>query len=208
MIKYVDVGARGGVKQIVRLQKDIIEVHAFEPNPDEWEDLGKLVWWDNAKLYPYALWSCDRTLDLYITKNPGYTSVYKPLPLAEWLEVERGEQVDARTLDSFDIEPDFIKIDTQGSELDILKGSVRSLEGCTGVEAEVELQRVYEDQPLKKDVDRFMESLGFSLWKTTAVRAVVDGVWFTDAIYLKDGTEGTKTRQVIESFYNKGVDGG
>lgn len=201
MMRFVDVGARGGVKQKWRIHKEIIEVHAFEPNRDEWEDLKKFVWWESAKLYPYALWRFPATLELYITKDPGYTSVYRPIPLHERLEVVRTDTVEARTLDSFEIEPTFIKLDTQGSELDILMGAEKSLESCFGVEAEVEYQPLYQGQPLFDDVTGFMKERGFSIWRTTATRFAVPGVWFTDAIYLKDGTEGSEERKFIESLY-------
>ena len=201
---YVDVGARGGIKQFWRLQKDLLDVHAFEPNKDEWEPLKKWIWWEEANLYPYALWRFPATLDLYVTKDPGLTSVYKPRQLHERMEVVRTDQVEARTLDSFELKPDFIKVDVQGAELDVLRGAEKSIEECTGVEAEVSYQQGYEGQPLFDDITHFMNSRGFSLWRTTATRMLFDGVWFTDAIYLKDGTEGTKKRAMIEAAYPKG----
>ncbi len=189
---FVDVGARGGVNQRWRLAREKVEVHAFEPNVDEWENLKKTIWWDDAVLYPYALWRFDADLELYVTKDPGLTSVYLPIQGNERMEVVRTDMVEARTLDSFDLNPDFLKIDTQGSELDVLMGAEKSLENCTSVEVEVSYQAGYQGQPLFKDVDHFLQSRGFELFKTTATRLLIDNVWFTDAIYLKGEGEARK----------------
>jgi FkbM family methyltransferase len=202
LIKFVDIGARGGITQKWRLQKDRLEVHAFEPNKDEWEDLKTQIWWEGVTLYPHALWSEPTTLTLNITENPGLVSVYEPLPLSPRMKVLRQDVVEARTLDSFNIQPDFIKIDTQGAELDILKGATESLKGCTCVEVEVEFEEGYVDQPLFNDVNTFLLDQGFYLWKITGIRTLESRIPFTDGIYFKAGSEGTDKRKLIEKVYN------
>jgi Methyltransferase FkbM domain len=62
---------------------------------------------------------------------------------------------------------DFIKLDTQGSELEILQGGVRALAGVRCVEVEVEFNPIYRGQPLFYEVDAFMRGQGFVLWKLT-----------------------------------------
>ncbi len=59
--------------------------------------------------------------------------------------------------------PDFLKLDTQGSELDILRGSSRTLEETSLVEVEVEFCPMYEGQPLFADVDALLRADGFEL---------------------------------------------
>lgn len=56
---------------------------------------------------------------------------------------------------------DAIKLDTQGSELDILRGASRALSSCTLIEIEVEFNPIYEGQNLFCDVDRFLRDRGF-----------------------------------------------
>ena len=59
---------------------------------------------------------------------------------------------------------DFIKLDTQGSELDILHGAAETLgRGVLGIEVEVEFVEMYLGQPLFRDVDRHLNSMGFEL---------------------------------------------
>lgn len=70
----------------------------------------------------------------------------------------------ASTLDSAingEIKADFIKLDTQGSELDILQGSSEALQSCLGLEIEVEFREMYEAQPLFGDVAKFVQYYGF-----------------------------------------------
>jgi hypothetical protein len=62
---------------------------------------------------------------------------------------------------------DFIKLDTQGSELEILKAGVNSLKNVRGLEVEVEFNPIYLDQPVFSDVDIFLRSQGFVLWNLT-----------------------------------------
>ena len=52
------------------------------------------------------------------------------------------------TLDELSLTPSYIKIDTQGSELDILKGSTNSIRFALALQIEVEFEALYADQPL------------------------------------------------------------
>src|SRR5262249_23401008 len=59
---------------------------------------------------------------------------------------------------------DLFKLDTQGSELDVLRGAERTLASVSVVQTEVEFNPMYEGQPLFGDVDRFLRERGFVLW--------------------------------------------
>jgi len=59
---------------------------------------------------------------------------------------------------------DFVKIDTQGSELLILQGGQRELmPKVFGLQIEVEFIEMYEKQPFFRNVDEFMNASGFQL---------------------------------------------
>ena len=60
---------------------------------------------------------------------------------------------------------DYIKIDTQGAELSILKGGIKTLKNVKFLEVEVEFNPIYEGQPMFSDVDSFLRTYGFVLWK-------------------------------------------
>ena len=58
---------------------------------------------------------------------------------------------------------DYLKIDVQGAELDVLKGAEETLKDCFIVEVEVEFVPLYENQPLFGDIDKFLRDRGFYL---------------------------------------------
>jgi len=60
--------------------------------------------------------------------------------------------------------PDFIKLDTQGSELDILRGAPACLAAAQGLQIECNIERLNEDAPMLADVLAFTENAGFRLF--------------------------------------------
>lgn len=57
---------------------------------------------------------------------------------------------------------DFIKIDTQGSELDILKGGMNTIKNASSFLLEVSIFEYNLGGPTKEDVVKFMSDLGFN----------------------------------------------
>lgn len=56
---------------------------------------------------------------------------------------------------------DIIKIDTQGSEIDIMKGGQKTLERAKFVIAETSLMEYNENSPMQEEFFRYMELIGF-----------------------------------------------
>ena len=66
---------------------------------------------------------------------------------------------------------EFLELDTQGSELDILQGSKHLLDTSTlGLQVEVEFFPLYKDQPLFSDIDSYLQSMGFLLFDLSRYR--------------------------------------
>ena len=60
--------------------------------------------------------------------------------------------------------PDLIKLDTQGSELDILKSlSKNNLNNVLGIEIEVEFIEMYKNQPLFGEINSFLSKNNFEI---------------------------------------------
>jgi hypothetical protein len=121
-----------------------------------------------------VLYSTSSEVILYHTREPSMTSIYRPnlrfvesmIPGDRRMDVIREERVTATTLDialmELGIESiDFLKLDTQGSELDILRGASSALEGLCAIELEIEFDHIYEKQPLFPEVHAFLISRGF-----------------------------------------------
>ena len=82
--------------------------------------------------------------------------------------------VNARSLNSFveeqDIlEIDLLKIDVQGAEVDVLKGSGNILNRVAVVLIEISLYDYYEKSSTIGDVESYLSPHGFSLWSVTDI---------------------------------------
>ncbi len=170
----VDIGASGGIdprwKNVTPHFKGIL----FEPDPREY-DILKENSESNLIVLNSALSDSKKEVEFNLCKKQMVSSVYKPnfnflekFTNAERFKVEKIIKLDTDTLDNqLKInninEVDFIKIDTQGYELPILRGYASNFDSVIGLEIEVEFEPMYEGQPLFSDVDNFVKDKGFSL---------------------------------------------
>jgi FkbM family methyltransferase len=58
----------------------------------------------------------------------------------------------------------FLKLDTQGTEYDVLKGASRTLDRVLGLKVELSLIELYQGQVLFEELDVHIRQLGFELW--------------------------------------------
>jgi len=64
---------------------------------------------------------------------------------------------------------DFLSLDTQGSEFQILRGATESLKNIVGIETEVSFRQIYENSDLFSDLCSFLNSLGFEFIRFTTL---------------------------------------
>ena len=180
-IVVVDVGCRWGFAENFLPAIDRFLIYGFDPDQEECQRLNVHYSSPTIKAVPIALGreTCKKTL--YLTKEPACSSLYKPDPYltsnysAFHCEVEVGQTcVNVQRLDDWIRENDVkvidhLKIDTQGSELDILVGAGELLSSVRSVQAEVEFDPMYLAQPIFSDVDTFLRSKGFVLWKFSEI---------------------------------------
>ena len=57
-----------------------------------------------------------------------------------------------------------LKIDVQGSEMDVLKSGINNLAKFKLVQIELSLQPLYENQILYKEIINFMNDNNFDIW--------------------------------------------
>ena len=175
-IRVVDVGARGGWAPKWKPFRPWLTMIGFEPEAAEFERLEASVL-DHEVIHSAALSHSQGEVLLHVTRNPYCSSLYPPnqslvqrlRPGDKRMEVVETQSLQATTLDRVLAEidmpsVDFIKLDTQGSELDILRGSEISLgRGVIGVEVEVQFLPLYQGAALFSEVHAFLSGWGFQL---------------------------------------------
>jgi FkbM family methyltransferase len=176
-IVVADVGCRWGFADTWEQLGGRCRAIGFEPDERECERLRERYrdrpW---VEIVAHALGAHAGPAMLHVTREPACSSLYQPLddvidrhPRLEPQRRAASQEIGLVTLDDWCAGSgvdriDVIKLDTQGSELDVLRGAVRSLENVIAVQTEVEFNRMYEGQPLFADVDRFLRDHGFVLW--------------------------------------------
>lgn len=133
----LDIGANCGLYTLLAAQciGTSGRVFAFEPSPRERKRLRTHLWLNcctNARIVPFALGSHTTLADLYVVQGAqtGCNSL-RPPQVAEPVMPTR---VEIRTLDDF-LEReklpgvDFIKMDVEGGELEVLKGAAKLFQG-------------------------------------------------------------------------------
>jgi len=175
-VNLLDIGARDGlVWPWSQIDRKTLKLTLVEPDRKEADKLMKKY---SASVLQHALWSRECSVSLYMNQSPGTSSVFKPnMKILEnfhdshRFNSEKALHLHARTIDSLSTEGlitemDFVKIDTQGGELEILKGGERFLrDNIIGLEIEVEFVEMYEGQPLFSEIDNFIrKNLGLELW--------------------------------------------
>ena len=203
----VDVGASGGIHPRWSKATEFYKGILFEPDPREFDVLKKNSD-NNLIVINSALSDSNKEIEFHLCKKQEVSSVYPPnfnflnkFADSERFNVEKIIHLNADTLDNqlkkegID-EVDFIKIDTQGYELSILKGCLSYLENVVGLEVEVEFEPVYIGQPLFSEVDNYVKENGFILvdlkryyWKRKNNKNTGNRkgqIIFGDALYFKN----------------------
>jgi len=179
-LTFVDIGAS---IQIIprwkRIHKDNLNYILFEPNKKEIKKL-KLnkKYYSKYKIYESALSNKKQNINLNITKGIYQTSVLKPdmkflnqFRNADRYQITNKIKIKANRLDSFKIKDvDFIKIDTQGYNYEILEGSIKTLKDTLGVETEVEFTKLYTNQKLFGDVNKILIKNNFDFIDFTVLK--------------------------------------
>ncbi|HEX2826750.1 MAG TPA: FkbM family methyltransferase [Burkholderiales bacterium] len=181
----LEIGARpvGGEREPFHALLDLFpasRMSALEIDPALCDELNR-----NAprgqRYYSCALGGRNESRTLYETVHPMCSSLYEPdsryADLYQALEVMRPKgtsTIRTTALDDFvrdsGIGPvDFIKLDIQGAELEVLEGGSGTLERVLAVVSEVMFVPLYKNQPLYGDIDAYLRRQGFMLHKFLAI---------------------------------------
>ena len=173
----IDVGSSGYPyhnsfhKEIVKLQNagsENFEVHLFEPLPDFIEEIkNNWIGKPGFTLWEIALSDKKGEVTFYQTKKRNCSSLRKATKSNgdnQKLSNTKTYTVKTDTLDNLLGHlpyVDYLKLDTQGTEYEILKGGEELLKKTKVVKCECGKVQHYEGQKLKDDVIQYMNSQGF-----------------------------------------------
>ena len=151
---FLDIGANTG-QSIVSIKSIVpgARIISFEPNPQCFEKMSRLVRSKSGiQLFNCALSSKPGRLVLHVPSAKGFlfsqlASLQPPVVSQLVTELRRDgfsfvsetnlviqqKSVDVRTLDSFTLQPDLVKIDVEGVELEVLEGAHETLKRASPV---------------------------------------------------------------------------
>jgi FkbM family methyltransferase len=174
-----DVGARYGIHPSWNGYDAPLRYIAFEPDPEEAGRLRQV--YQNTAVFNYEVLetALDKTKgrrEFYLLKHRGLSSCLKPDLTSECfrhlkpgqaeiekvlnIETERGDDVFA----GLGVVPDFLKVDTEGTEQDVIEGCEQLLsKGVLGIRSSCNFQPCFIGQRLFSDSHAYLIDQGFML---------------------------------------------
>jgi FkbM family methyltransferase len=212
-INYVDIGARGGLLEFLKPFESVLNTIFFEPDTEEFLKMQKLHADKRAQIFNVAVSDSESTKTLYLTKKRGGSSLLHPSGHMIGLMAQDGNGIDrfavektleikTQRLDDVikfsEIKIDILKIDTQGSEYEILGalGEHRPFLIC----AECATTEIYKNQKSIFATGLLLENLGYfplhlmdgHLIPKTAATWRNSTQLYGDVIFVPDNSENGK----------------
>lgn len=207
----LDVGARGGLPWQWQPFKEQITAILVEPDPQEAALLVERFQKEGIhgiKVIDKALGASCGEAKLNLLRNPECSSLLEPnhawldrFPDADRFRTTKKVPIALSTLDRelerLDVRRcDFLKLDVQGYENEVLAGATKAVSECVAVEAEVSFNQIYQGQPLFHEIDAGMRARGFQLidldriwWRRKNVPARISTrgqiIW-ANVLYIRD----------------------
>lgn len=174
-ISAIDIGARGGFDTDLSPIAFAVDAVGFEPEPDAFAHLSVPGPWKTHRYVPIAISGSGGRRRLNITRDPVGTTLLDPnqklgleFGKQQFFEVIRTIELETETLDSAVSQlgiprVDYLKIDIEGAELEVLVGGAKTLEGLLALKTEVMFAPVRHQQPFAADMDSMLRAKGFRL---------------------------------------------
>lgn len=188
----IQVGAHigGELEKLKSLSSNIL---MFEPQKNIYEQLINTIGNDaNIIAENFALGSSPGKLNMYKESTNGGQSSSLMMPALHTIQYpgivfNELEEVEIKTLDSYmenkNINYNLMLLDVQGYELEVLKGSSKTLNFVDYILCEVNRAELYKGCPMVEEIDSYLSQFGFKRHVTSW-----DGYTWGDALYVKEST--------------------
>ncbi len=195
----IHVGGHHGQECHSYLQFGMEHICIFEPVPSHFKIMKEQVDDTRVRMFNVALGSKRDTTTINISDFEGEnahlykgmsSSILQPkkhLEQYEHIKFTETLPVEVHTLNDFSVENniqvndyDFMNIDVQGYELEVLRGATNFLPNMKYIYTEVNRDEVYENCPMVEDIDNFLHDYGFKRLHTEWA-----GDTWGDALYGK-----------------------
>lgn len=161
----LDGGVAGGFQPRWNVYGAQAELYGFDPNMKESHK-------GNQHIYPFALSDKSGLRTFYSYHRARSSSFYLPNPdvvssfsLSSSFTVRGQQEIDVVTLDDFlGGGIDYIKMDVEGAEMDILRGAKKSLSSVIGLDMEIAFVPMRTGAAIFREVDAFLAPYGFQLF--------------------------------------------
>jgi len=175
-INYLDVGARDGLPRHLLFYKEFFKFYLCEPERRE----AKLLKAQDYNVIDKALYSKKGYKKFYVYAKKGSSSLLKPGSIRNQFFKSRTSKIvdeyDVATTTVDDIAQglninfDYIKLDTQGSEMDILLGAENNR--ALFITTEVSMLQIYEGQKTFYDIVHYLNQKGYIIqeWSVSDYR--------------------------------------
>lgn len=185
----IHIGAHRGQEINEYVENGIQEIIMFEPLNTNFKILERNMAQVNANItgYQVALGNEEKNVRMYLSNNDLLSSsVLKPkvhLQLHPGVIFNDVEEVEMKRLDSFAEETknfNFINMDVQGYELEVLKGGAETLKHVDYVYCEINRDELYEGNAFVEDLDKFLADYNMERVETDWA-----GTLWGDALYIR-----------------------
>tara|TARA_B110000305_G_C19426397_1_gene633809 strand:+ start:723 stop:1433 length:711 start_codon:yes stop_codon:yes gene_type:complete len=186
----IDVGSnKGQFSLISRIIYPESFIYSFEPQ-EKYLNLQKKIFHNKIKFYNCCLGEKEYFKDLYITQREDSSSLLEPsISENKIYKVKKKIKVKIKTLNNIfknkKLENSLMKIDVQGYEYQVLKGSSKIINKINYLLIELSSQGIYKHQIDKYKIIEFLKTKNFKIIKKYNKSMIENNIYQHDYLFKR-----------------------
>ena len=189
----IDIGSNKG--QFSLLAKSLfpeVKIFSFEPQIECLNLQKTILGKKNIKYFNFGLGNIIKKTNFYITNREDSSSFLKPIQIKmNKYKTKKIEKISVKRLDRIikknEIKrPSIMKLDVQGYELEVLRGSKKILRNIDFIIAEISFKQVYKKQVTKKKLLQFLNRNHFKSKKMFNISKLNNKLFQADILFDRD----------------------